>query len=62
MEKPIKMDDLGVTPIFGNIHMLPLKDAMFVEMCLMVWKMILGFLILTLNGNMQFVQNGKTCV
>ena len=23
MENPIKMDDLGGTPIFGNIHILP---------------------------------------
>ena len=23
MEQPIKMDDLGVTTIFGNIHMNP---------------------------------------
>ena len=36
MEKPIKMDDLGVPPIFGNTHMKNFLTSLLEETSLKV--------------------------
>ena len=33
MENPIKMDDLGVTTIFGNIHLVQESHVFFLKFC-----------------------------